>query len=218
MKKKKLAPSSGKISVQTASEAKKFKKHEKAEEDKQQRIFGADGAIKPNPSKFAVIEGPKIDFNKKVTCPICLSWGSLNKFLISTKKGYDKGSAKCPFCNRIVKIKTLFGLTTWTPEQYAHFVYTYPAGAFFAKVKEIPGGFDKWKERLRIMKWSTQFWSQYRAEKAESGEETIRKADEYEADWADREKEAARKEFDKRQVEWEKSDATKKIEAEINFD
>ena len=208
--KKKQTPSSGKISVTSVIEHRKFKHQEKASYDKQQFTFSSSGGIKPNPSKVAVVELPKVDFTKNVTCPICLSWTSLNRFLISTKKGYDKGTGKCPECGFKVKMKTLFGLSKWTPEEYAEFVIKYPSGAFFAKVQKVP--FNTWKDRLRLMGWSTPFWNRYNSLKAgieRPDEEEMRRinqqADEYERDWKDSdEREKFKAEFDRKQegINW----------------
>ena len=136
----------------------KYKREWGARDDKQQLVFSADGDLKSNEFKFAKVEEKKIDFTKKVTCPFCLSWLPLSKFIISTKEGYNQGLGKCSECGCGMRLKTLFALGKWSPEEYAKFVVEYPYGKFWAKINSI---FLTWKDRLELMGWTEKFWKEY---------------------------------------------------------
>lgn len=175
-------------------------KCEKALYDKKQLIFTAQGSLKSNEFRFAKVEEKAIDFNKKVTCPFCLSWQTLNKFLISTKEGYHKGLGHCQECNQNVQFKTLFNLGQWTPEQYAKFVVDYPPAGFFKKIK-----FDEWKNRLNLMKWGQRFWTEYRRLNPKIEEES-HATDEGDDDQS-YDREELKREFERRQQEFEENES-----------
>ena len=159
----------------------KWNRETKIKEAQEQMIFTSTGALKHNESKLVKPTQPQIDFNKKVTCPFCLAWAGLGKFLISTKKGYNQGQGHCPECNQNMKLKTLFGLGKWPPEQYAQFVVEYPPGGFFDRIHKGVG-FETWNQRLKIMKWSVPFWQEYRRLKPkEDGKSTKEEDDLYES-------------------------------------
>lgn len=165
----------------------KWNREMKIKEAQAQMCFTTDGSLKHNESKLIKVEAPKIDFTKNVTCPFCLSWLPLGKFLISTKKGYNQGTGHCPICDQKMKMKTLFGLGKWTPEQYAQFITEYPTGAFWKKVKS----FEEWKKRLSLMKWSQPFWNEYKRlnPKMEDEKPTEEEEDLYKAQLKNTEKE-----------------------------
>lgn len=142
--------------------------------DKEQMLFSKDGTMKPNDFKFAVIQPKPLDYSKMVTCPFCLFWSRVSKYLISTKKGYDLGAAHCPKCNQTMKLKTLLAMHKWTPEQYAQFIVDYPPKDFFNKIK-AGCGFEVWFNRMKYLTcivnlngqlkkvpWSGPFWKEYR--------------------------------------------------------
>lgn len=133
----------------------KYERELEAREDKHQSML-VGGEVKANDFQFATGEQRVLDFNKKVTCPICLSWLLLTKFVVSTEKGYDEESAKCPECQNDVLIKNLFHLGKMKPEGYAKFIVNYPAWEFW---KKCP--FAEWKKHLEIMHWSQLFWEEY---------------------------------------------------------
>lgn len=160
--------------------------------DKQQTVFGEGGAIEENTCSTAVIKPKPIDFTRKVTCPFCLTFDLLTKFLISTKKGYNQGTGHCPSCNLNMKTKTLLSMNKLTPEQYAQYIVDYPPGSFFNKQKD-GCGFQTWFDRLKLIKciqktngkikevsWSGPFWAEYRRLKPKEDKPT----DEQEEQWA----------------------------------
>ena len=88
----------------------------------------------------------------------------LQKYLISTKKGYHQGLGLCPDCKNKMQFKSL--LADWTAEQYAEWVYPYSVDGFWQKCK-----WTQWKERLAKMGWATLFWNKYKQLKAENPSE-----------------------------------------------
>lgn len=132
---------------------------EKAKLDKQQTVFALqeDAVIKDNPSKYAVVTQTGIDPFKNTTCPFCLSLNRVRTFLISTKKGFDRGLGKCPSCGQKMKLQTLVKMETWKPEEYAAFVFDYRKSGFWQKIK-----FAEWKNRLKLMGWTKPFWDEYK--------------------------------------------------------
>ena len=93
-------------------------------------------------------------------CPFCLHLDRLEKYMISTKKGYHQSMAQCPECKNKMLIRSL--TSKWTPEQYADWVYPYSVDGFWQKCK-----YDIWKKRLYIIGWSTRFWNRYMQLKGE---------------------------------------------------
>jgi hypothetical protein len=137
-------------------EKKRFDREEKAKLDNQQSVL-VDSGVKTKDLQFATGEARALDFNKKVNCPICLSWSLLTKFVVSTERGYDKDSGKCPECKNEVQLKNLFHLNQMKPEEYAKFIVDYPAWQFWKKCPR-----EAWKKHLAIMGWAQTFWSEYR--------------------------------------------------------
>lgn len=186
----------------------KYPRQQHAKEDMQQTMFYQNPSnqvdFKGNPNKYAKIEEKKIDYTKKVTCPFCLSWMPLNHFLISGKKGINKGLGKCSECGAGMRLKTLFALGSWTPEEYAKFVVEYPYGAFFAKINK---NFGAWKARLQLMKWSERFWLEYRRLNPKLEDEKEVSPEENE-DWNAYDREQTKKEFERRQAEYQETAPT----------
>jgi hypothetical protein len=145
-------------------EHRKFLRQERAKQDLQQYVL-AEGAIKENPHRWATFTEKGLDPYKDVTCPFCLSLNPLRLFLISTKKGYDRGNGKCPLCQYKMKLQTLLKVMT-SPEQYATFGFTYPAWRFWERTKKA--GFETWKKRLAIMDWTDRFWNEYKRLRGDS--------------------------------------------------
>jgi hypothetical protein len=114
-----------------------------------------------------------------VTCPFCLGMDKLRVFLISTKKGYNRAQGKCPLCGNGARLQTLVYMTSWTPEQYAAFVYPYARMGFWKKINAI--GFGTWKKRLQMMGWTERFWNEYKRLRGDLEEEEKEK--EYEKEW-----------------------------------
>ena len=163
----------------------KFTRQERAKQDMQQTVFFQDAKektidFKGNPNQWVKFTEKGIDPFKNTTCPFCLGYNRLRLFLVSTKKGYDRGSGKCPLCGKGAKLQTLVKMETWGPEEYAAFVFDYRSSGFWQKIK-----FDTWKKRLGMMGWNEQFWNEYRrlrgdAPDAEREKELEEKWKEYE--------------------------------------
>lgn len=157
-------------------EHRRYLRQEKSKEDKQQSILCVSG-IAPNPHHFAVKADLEIPYDKKVTCPFCLALGELNKFLTSTKKGISRSHVKCPFCHQGFLMRTLLLMTKWSAKEYAEWAQPYSHSGFWQKVN-----FDVWKDRLRIIGWTEEFWNRYKELKTNDSHENY-------ADHMDRESE-----------------------------
>jgi hypothetical protein len=149
----------------------RYVRQEHAKKDKEQTVFFKDATgetnFKGNPRTWATFTERGIDPFKDVTCPFCLGLNKLRLFLISTKKGYDRGRGKCPLCDQGIKLQTLINMSSWTPEQYAAFVFDYRRSGFWQKIQ-----FSTWKKRLGMMGWTRQFWDEYKKLKGESSDES----------------------------------------------
>lgn len=156
---------------------------EKAKKDLRQTVFfqteGKEVSIKSNPHKFAIITEKGIDPFKNTTCPFCLGISRLRLFLISTKKGFDRGKGKCPLCGQGMRLQTLVKMETWKPEEYAAFVFGYRTSGFWQKID-----FATWKKRLGLMGWTQPFWDEYKRLRGDGSdaltEEEKRQVKEYE--------------------------------------
>ncbi len=167
-----------------SKEERKYRRQEHARKDLQQCVFFQDHGngetdFKVNPSKYAVITEKGIDPFKTVTCPFCLGINKLQLFLISTKKGVNRSQGKCPLCGNGARLQTLIKMTTWTPEQYAGFVYPYAKMGFWQKIQKL--GFDTWKRRLKLMGWAQAFWNEYKRLRGDLDREAEEKR--YEEEW-----------------------------------
>ena len=170
----------------------------RAAEDLQQSVFAVSASreveLKGNPNKFATVQEKGIDPFLKTRCPFCLCFHPITKFLITkfdkkgNNKGYNRGSGKCPDCGQGMQLKTLTMMRKWTIEDpvagvklYANWVYGYRQSGFFQKIK-----FADFNSMLKSMKWSREFWDEYKRLKGDlpSAEEQ-EKAD---AEWAAYEK------------------------------
>ena len=132
-------------------------------EDKAQMLFsqssGQEVVLKANPSKFVTITEKGIDPFKKTTCPFCLSFSQLRTFLISTKKGFDRGKGSCPICGLGMQLQTLVKMEKWTAKEYAEFVFNYRTSGFWQKIQPF---FQTWKKHLSMMGWTKEFWDEYK--------------------------------------------------------
>ncbi len=189
------------IGKETTSDVRRYRRQEKAKLCLQQFQFGAKGEIKENPHRFAHIEEKGIDPYKDVTCPFCLGLSKLRLWLLSTKKGYDRGKGRCPECGHNAQFRTLYTQLS-SPEQYANFAYPYAKSGFWTKIKEHPNNkgadkFPEWKKRLALMGWTERFWNEYKRLRGdpEKEEEEKRISEGYAA------YEAAEDEFERKQRE-----------------
>jgi transcription elongation factor Elf1 len=142
----------------------KWDREQKAKEDKQQAKLNPK-----SPSFIQVKQETKTDIIQLHTgeyyCPFCLHKDRINKYLISTKKGYHKGLGKCPECGNQMQFKSL--TAAWTPEQFAEWAYQYSASGYWQKVP-----FSKFNSRLRQIGWLERFWARYRQLKGSDDNES----------------------------------------------
>jgi len=139
----------------------KYIREQKAKDDKQQALLSptTKNGIRLRPQVTVDIV---MVHTGEYLCPFCLHKDKIEKFLISTKKGYHKGLGKCPECGNQMKLKTL--TEKMTPEQYADFVYPYRVDGFWQRCP-----YETWKQRMRQLGWAYRFWQRY---KELSGEES----------------------------------------------
>jgi len=166
--KRRVIPSSGLISNQNAIQRKGFTRIEKARKDMQQTIFYTDPAKQAvdfmgNPHRYAQLTAKGVDPYRMTTCPFCLGYSRLRAFLQSTKKGFNRKTGRCPLCGKGANLTTLVAMETWTPEEYAKFVFDYRSSGFWQKIN-----FNQWKDRLKIMGWTRQFWDTYKELRGDS--------------------------------------------------
>jgi len=157
------------------TEHRKYTRQEKTKHCLQQQVFiQKDGEItwKENSFKYAKLEEKGVDPSKNVSCPFCLGLSRLRLFLISTKKGFDRGKGKCPLCGHMTRFQTLLKVMS-SPEQYAVFAFTYPAWSFWERVKHA--GFGTWKKRLCMMGWTERFWDEYKRQRGDPEKEAEEK-------------------------------------------
>jgi hypothetical protein len=142
----------------------KFNREQLAYFDKEQTLFTQEGSIKPNDFQFAE-KVLAIRTDEKVICPFCLTPDKLHVFVIRKKTGVDHHSAYCPYCRTLMNLKTVLSVYKMTGAQFAKWVYEYNFGGrnqFFRKVN-----FNEWKERLKVLGLSYDFWEEYKKLKGE---------------------------------------------------
>jgi transcription elongation factor Elf1 len=138
---------------------------EKASYDKQQTVLAPQG-IEMNPREHAkMFSNPEYD--KKVLCPFCLALAPMHKFLIKAKRGFNKGTGKCPECAQGMRLQTLMELLKWNAEQYAEWIFEYVSSGYWSKCT-----FDIWKKRLSSLGMSQRFWDRYHTLKGDLIEES----------------------------------------------
>jgi transcription elongation factor Elf1 len=142
------------------SEHKRYIRDEKSKKDKQQARFGERGEVNiTKPSQTSVFIS--VNFNEKVWCPFCLYEAKLSQFLVSGKKGYQQGTAKCPECKTTMRMSSLWN--DWDATKYAEWVFDYAMSGFWQKCS-----FEIWKKRLHQIGWSHNFWTRYKELKGSS--------------------------------------------------
>jgi len=170
-------------------EKKLYDMHNKAKDDKQQIRFGAKAeVIQPKPAE--ITQFTTVNCNEPVMCPFCLHRAKLSSFFISTKKGISQGKAQCPECHNGMLMKSLWA--QWTLQEYAEWVFKYAKMGFWQKCP-----FHAWKERLRAIGWSYEFWKRYRDLKGSGDVDAQFNSAEEQSDYYDKraaEYEAANKE------------------------
>lgn len=145
-------------------EHRKYKREQKAQDDKQQTKldFSSPTFVKSKQQK-------KVDMTVQHTgtymCPFCLHQDKFEKYLIISKKGFDKRLGKCPECSKQMMLRTL--TEEMTPEQFAQFAFNYAADGYWQKVS-----FDKFNKRLREIGWLKPFWLKYKQLKGDDTTET----------------------------------------------
>jgi hypothetical protein len=172
--------------VGQALEGRKYRRGERAKDDRQQTVLCPDG-IAPNPHHFAVKTEVLLPLESKATCPFCLAETSFNRFLVSDRKGISHSKGKCPACERGMLLKSLARMQSFSAEQYAEWVFEYPG---FWRI--ISSHYSTWRNRLGLMGWTNEFWNRYKLLKEErvlsrpEGYEDYmnRKAQEEQQEWA----------------------------------
>jgi transcription elongation factor Elf1 len=152
------------------AELKKERRQNKAKSDPSQICFGSSGELKLQPQVKAQVT--EIPLEKSYLCPFCLVEAKLTNFLISNKDGISHSKAECKLCGQGMMMRNL--MRPWTAEQYASWVFGYRG--FF---KKDGFNFAAWRQRLIDLGWSLEFWSKYKALKAEARpwETEIKKSD-----------------------------------------
>lgn len=145
---------------------KKWRRERKAKQDKQQTRFTKTGSVM-KPVQVVTVIGQTRSMTEQFACAYCLHIDKLQRFLISTRKGYHRGLAQCPECKNKMRMSTL--VATWTPEEYAEYVIGAMLSGFFQKIP-----YRKWSERLYKLGWSARFWRRYKQLKGEEEGETYR--------------------------------------------
>lgn len=161
---------------------KKWKREQKAHDDKHQTILAPDRI-----AGAKLREKPKVNFiithKGLYRCPFCLYQATIERFLISTKKGFHKGLAKCRECGNQMRFSSL--TAKWTPEQFAEWCHGYAADGYWQKVP-----WTKFQDRLKHLGIAQKFWQRYKElkgeDKTESYEEWVIRQDReaYEQDMA----------------------------------
>jgi hypothetical protein len=95
-------------------------------------------------------------------CPFCLYSDFISRFQTKTASGKSSKMYKCPDCRITMRQDSL--TKHMTTEEYAQWVFDYPAAAFWHKIP-----YSTWKERLRGFGLSRDFWNKYHQLKGESG-------------------------------------------------
>ena len=142
----------------------KYDREYKARQDKLQAQLNPQSLSfikkKPKPQEAVITT-----YEGEYYCPFCLHKDRMEKYLISTKKGYDRRLGLCPECKNKMMIKTL--VTQMTPEQFAEFAYDYRMSGYWQKVP-----FSTFNKRLWELGIAERFWTRYRALKGEDDTES----------------------------------------------
>jgi transposase-like protein len=114
--------------------------------------------------KILIAEKPSITFTENidltVTCPYCLYTDRISKFTIKLKSGKVSDKRfQCPDCKEIMHKNTL--TAKMTIEEYAKWVAALGKN-FWSRVQ-----FDKFKQRLKELGISREFWEIYKKTKKE---------------------------------------------------
>uniref|UniRef100_A0A6H1ZWB5 Uncharacterized protein n=1 Tax=viral metagenome TaxID=1070528 RepID=A0A6H1ZWB5_9ZZZZ len=132
----------------------KWKRDMKAWKDKKQTILAPS-----SPTGIKMKRAPRTEVTvvhtRTYSCPFCLYQAKIEKFLISTKKGFNKGLGQCPECSNQMKFNSL--TAEMTPEQFAEWCYAYSADGYWQKVP-----FSKFSMRLSKLGISKRFWDRYK--------------------------------------------------------
>ncbi len=118
--------------------------------DKAQTRLTENG-IEKNDFQYAIIKcGLKYDV--EYVCPYCLYMGTVMKNYQRVKQFYQ-----CKHCKNLIKAETLVKMLSFSPEQYAQWVFICRR-TFFSKVN-----FEAWAKELYSFQgdFSTRFWNQY---------------------------------------------------------
>ena len=144
-----------------SKEYRKYVREQQVKEDEQQSKFNIQGNLDIFTEKA---KEAKIDIDRAVYCPFCLSHKKLSKFLITDVKGeVSTYKVKCRECNNTMLMRTLNSMSNMTDERikaYAKWICEYRQG-FWKKVKK-----DIWDKRLKRYGWSGIFWVEYKKLKA----------------------------------------------------
>jgi hypothetical protein len=183
----------GAAKAETAQQKKAYRIREKLSRDlRQTQFFNTEAGetdLRENPNKYAVLELKNLNPYEYVTCPFCLARSLFRQYLISTKKGYDRGKGKCPVCDNGVQFKTLVFMKQCElksnpngPENYAKWVWEYRRSGFWQKVQPL---IEIRKKRLYSMGWTSRFWEKYKELRGDKEKEADEKrfndmADDYE--------------------------------------
>jgi hypothetical protein len=131
-------------------------------------MFSSLGGLKPNPNIVVIAHETLLPLEKQVSCPFCLGLSEFRKFLVSNKQGISSSLGKCPLCGNGLYLKTLFMMAKTDAKGYAKWVFNYKG--FFKKIN-----FSQWKGRLKLIRWTQEFWDVYhvlKGEQQEQGDET----------------------------------------------
>jgi hypothetical protein len=145
-----------------SKEQQKYKREQKIITDKQQiRLDTLDFMKSP-----LVTEQIELKLSQIVICPFCLYRSILEKFLFSCGKGLHKSLGFCPDCGNKATFRTLIKMPTWTPQEYAKFVFDYVQNGFWDKCN-----YGKWSTRMKLdLEICNAFWEKYKLLKGEKQE------------------------------------------------
>jgi len=105
-----------------------------------------------------------VEVDTTVTCPFCLYTDDITRFMIRLKSGkHSEKRFQCPDCKQKMLKETL--TKKMTVEEYAEWVHDLGGRYFWSRCQ-----FSKFKQRLKDLGISRQFWDAYRKLKEEKGE------------------------------------------------
>jgi hypothetical protein len=146
-----------------SKEHRKYVREQKIISDKQQLRLDT---LKFMQSPLAS-EQLELKLSQIVICPFCLYRSTLEKFLFSCGKGFHKGLGFCINCGQKSTFRTLLKMPTWTPQEYAKFVFGYVQNGFWDKCK-----YGEWSTRMNLDRdISNAFWNEYKKLKGEKEED-----------------------------------------------